>query len=480
MRSALGTALSTVVMGASAAAAGVLLAQKFGRDAATDGFLAAYGVYLVLAFAGQALRVVLVPAFTRAAADDRLAAEVRSQGSALLLVAVPACILAVVVADPVAQVLTGDLPRESAATAGEALSWLVPAGFGQILAAVAAAALAARDSYLVSAAGFAVGAVSALLVFILLADAHGPVALAWGLALSSAIAFGLPAAMVAPHALGRFGRPDKPLFRLARIVEVLALPLALQGFYVVALGLAAEVGIGGVTSLSYAYIFSAAVVAATASSLALISSAPLTRRGLDVETAALHITHSAWLSLVVIAAAAGVFALVGGRIAELILGGAFVGDPGRELGRLIVYLAPWMVAAVAFSVTFPLLFVFEQRAILLPLAGAALAIHVGLSLAFREAAGLAGIALALGLSTLGVLAALLASVELRLLLLVALGLGRPILFLGALAMLSFGLASLLLPAVPAAIVGLSLYALALGATRPPALREAWRYVRALH
>jgi hypothetical protein len=480
VRSAFATAISTVVVGVSAAAAGVLLAQKFGRGAATDGFLAAYGAYLVLALAAQAVRIVLVPELTRAAAEERLGAEARAQASAVLLAAVPASAGAVVFAHSLADVFTGGLPQEASTTAGEALAWLVPAGFGHVLAAVAAAALAARDSYLVSAFGFAAGAASALLVFALLADAHGPVALAWGLALNSAIALGVPLAVLAPHVLKRLSRPIGSLSRLTRILQFLALPLALQGFYVVALRLAAGLGIGGVTSLSYAYIFAAAVVAATASTFALISSAPLTRRGLDADTAALHIVHSAWLSLVVIAGAAGVFALVGGTIAELVLGEAFAGDPGRELGRLIVSLAPWMVASVAFSVTFPLVFVFERRAILLPLACVALAVHVALSLGLREAFGLAGIALALGFSTLGVLTVLLGSVSRRLLALSALGLARPTLTVGLLTAMTFGLSSLVLPDLLAAMVGLSLYALVLAAAQPPPLREAWAYVRTLH
>ena len=57
------------------------------------------------------------------------------------------------------------------------------------------------------------------------------------------------------------------------------MPLALQGLYVIALRGASGLGEGNQTSLTYAYLFAATLVAATASSLSLISSAPLTRRG---------------------------------------------------------------------------------------------------------------------------------------------------------------------------------------------------------
>ena len=42
------TGLSYVVLALAAAVAGAFLAHKFGRNVRTDGFLAAYGVYLVL------------------------------------------------------------------------------------------------------------------------------------------------------------------------------------------------------------------------------------------------------------------------------------------------------------------------------------------------------------------------------------------------------------------------------------------------
>ena len=58
--------------------AGAFLAHKFGRNARTDGFLAAYGVYLVLVLGAQAFRMVVVPDLTRAEAEDRLGGEFRA------------------------------------------------------------------------------------------------------------------------------------------------------------------------------------------------------------------------------------------------------------------------------------------------------------------------------------------------------------------------------------------------------------------
>ena len=79
LRSGLVTGLAQVALSLAAAGAGALLAQKFGRSAETDGFLAAYAVYTLLVFAAQSFRLVIVPDLTRAAEEGKLAAESRAR-----------------------------------------------------------------------------------------------------------------------------------------------------------------------------------------------------------------------------------------------------------------------------------------------------------------------------------------------------------------------------------------------------------------
>src|SRR5262249_52313667 len=138
---------------------------------------------------------------------------------------------------------------------------------------------------------------------------------------------------------------------------------------------------------------------ATGFALGVISSAPLTRRGIDQEAAGRHIVHAAWVSLSFVGAAAGIFALVGGRIVHLVLGDAFAGRVGRDLGLLVVYLSPWMVAWIAFVVTFPLVFVAARRELLVPIAVVGFIVFIPIGLALRTAWGLPGIAIALGIAT---------------------------------------------------------------------------------
>src|SRR6266513_331088 len=87
------TGLSFLMVSGAAAVAGAYLAHKFGRDVRTDGFMAAYGVYLVLVLGAQSFRMVVVPDLTRAEEEGRLGAEFRAYCLAFLVVAVPASVV---------------------------------------------------------------------------------------------------------------------------------------------------------------------------------------------------------------------------------------------------------------------------------------------------------------------------------------------------------------------------------------------------
>jgi hypothetical protein len=482
LRSGALTGLAQIVLALAAAGAGALLAQKFGRNAKTDGFLAAYGVYLVLVLAAQAFRMVVVPDLTRAAADGLLGVESRAYALAFLALALPVSVFVAIFSRPLGDLITGNLPPDAAHIAGRALAILVPAAFVQLLAALAASALAALDSYGTAAAGFALGGLAGLAVFAALANTKGIVALAWGLAVNASIALAVPVvALVRKRALaGAMPRRLDVLPRLWRLLEGAAVPLALQGCYLLGLRFAAKLGVGSVSSFSYAYLAASTLVGSTAFSLGLISSAPLTRRGLDPREAGRHVVHAGWVSLSFVGAAAGVFALVGGRIVQFILGDAYGGQVGRELGHLVVFLSPWMIAWVGFAVTFPLVFVAGRRIVLVPLAVAGFALCIPIGLGLRSVWGLAGIAVALGISTLVIALGLMAAVSTRALAVAALGLARLALAVGAASALAFGGLSLALSPVPAALLGMVVYGIVIFAIRSLGLNEAWSYVRGLH
>jgi hypothetical protein len=136
-----------------------------------------------------------------------------------------------------------------------------------------------------------------------------------------------------------------------------------------------------------------------------------------------------------------------------------------------------MIASVAVTVAYPLVLV-RGRARWLPLlALVALLVHVLVEWAARDAFGLAGVAVGLGVTTALILLVLLAA--LGAVTRVARGLAVAALVCGVLALVAFALPRLVAGPVLAATAGLVLYAVALAAWRPPGLRHAWAYVRAL-
>jgi len=382
-------------------------------------------------------------------------------------------VLALAAPDALADALAGG------SAAGEAaavlLPWLVPAAAAQVLAGLAASGLAALDDYGTAALGFAAGAAAGLVPILALPD-EGVVVFGWGLALNGAIALAVPLAVLARRT--GLARPAPGLrTRLARLAEGVALPVALQALYVIAYRFSVGLGPGEPTSFSYAYLVAALLVAVTATSFALVTSVPLTRAGLTPDRAARHVVAASWLSLAVVAGAAGVFALAEERVVRWALGPAYAGETGAELGRLVVAFAPWMAVTVAVSVAFPLLFVLGRTRRLPALAVAALAAQVAVLWPARELGGLAGIALGTALTTAGVLAVLLhwlgaLAPALR-------GLAVAAGVCGGLAAVAFAAPQALLGAAPAAAAGIVLYAAALLAWRPAGLRGAWAYAREL-
>ena len=83
------TALGIAVQTGLAAVVGVVIARKLGRTAETDGFFAAYGVFIVLALAATAVRVTVLPPLARAREAGRLSSETASYAVAVGIVSVP-------------------------------------------------------------------------------------------------------------------------------------------------------------------------------------------------------------------------------------------------------------------------------------------------------------------------------------------------------------------------------------------------------
>ena len=478
------TAGSTLLVAAFAAIVGVLIAREFGRTDETDGFFAAYGVFFVVVLAAQAIRIAVLPALARSRAEWRLAGEIAGFAVAIAVVAVPLLLLAELAADPFASLLTGggsDVAQEAAV---DALRWMVPAAVAHLFAGLAASGLAALDDYATAALGYAAGSAAGLTLMLARLEPDGIVAVGWGMMLNGTIALAVPVAGLAWRARatrmprGAVRPTGKPLVtRLGVFATAASLPIALQLLYVVCLPFAGRLGSGSVTSFGYAYLAAASLVSVTAVSLGLVTSVPLARSGLSPELAARHVVSASWVALVFIGAASGVFALAGADVVEAFLGDAYGGDVGAEVGRLVVVLAPWMVVSVGVNVAFPLAFVVEKLRALPLIAVVGLGIHVLLAWISVELADLDGLAVALAVSTVFVLAALL--VELRALSPASRGLASAAAVIALLSLLGFLPAALVLGSLAAAVAGLVTYVVLVALVRPRGLRTSWAYLRAL-
>ena len=310
--------------------------------------------------------------------------------------------------------------------------------------------------------------------------------MAWGIALQGVVVAAVPGggARVACSVRADAGRGDAavPRSRFVRgsssSATEIAIAFALQAIYLVCVPLAGREGVGAQTSFGYAYLIASAVVAASASSLGLVTAVPLTRVVLDAARAAQHVVASSWPALVAVGGAVGVFAVAGGEIVHALLGPAYADDVGSELGRLVVALAPWAFVTVAISVTFPLVFVVGRTRRLPLLALGAFALHVPLAVVGQVTLGLEGLALALAVTTAALLAGALA-------ILGAISVAARGLLVAALVVAAFAAGAFVAPAIVlgttivAAAIGAALYAALLGAMRPAPLVAAWHYLRAL-
>jgi hypothetical protein len=305
---------------------------------------------------------------------------------------------------------------------------------------------------------------------------HGLIAFGWGLGVNGAVSLLWPLAALLRR--GGLGAPDgAPWARLVELAEGVTLPVALQLLFVVGSRFASGLGRGEQTTFAYAYLIAAFFVSLTATSLALVTTAPFAREGESPERAGRHVVAATWLSLVPVAAAAGVFALAGAVVTRHVLGSQYGGGTGAELSHLVAYLAPWMVASVALTIAYPLLFVGGRARWLPPLALAAVLVHVPVEWAGRGAFGLAGLAGGMAVTTAAVLAVVL--LGLRALRLTLRGVALSAIVCGGLAAAAFGIPRVALGPIAAAVVGLVVYTAAVAVWRPAGLRQAWAYVHGL-
>jgi hypothetical protein len=227
----------------------------------------------------------------------------------------------------------------------------------------------------------------------------------------------------------------------------------------------------------YGYLAAASVVNIAAGSLGLVTAVPLARSDFSATQTVRHVVSASWVALVLVGAAAGAFAVAGGRVVNGVLGSSYGGEVGDDLGRLVVALTPWIVVAVGVSITFPLAFVAGRTRRLPWIALGALALQIPLAWAGVSWLDLDGLALALASSTMAMLGALL--VELGALGATARGVLAATAVVTALSVIAFLPPAILVGGLGAAVLGVALYAGLFALIRPRPLVQSWQYLRAL-
>jgi O-antigen/teichoic acid export membrane protein len=229
------TATSLLVVSGFAAVVGVLIAREFGYTDETDGFFAAYAVFVVVVTASQAIRVAVLPSLARSRDEGRLAGMAAGYAVALAVVGAPLLAVALFAADPLADVLTGDGSRVSRDACAEALLWVIPAGVAHLFAGLVASTFAALDDYATPALGYALGSAAGLAYILTRTDEDGIVAVSRGMAVTGFVGLLVPLVALAWRAQ-RAAMPraavrpagERLHRRLGIFVAAAAIPLSLQ------------------------------------------------------------------------------------------------------------------------------------------------------------------------------------------------------------------------------------------------------------
>jgi hypothetical protein len=320
----------------------LLVAQRFGKNAETDAFFAAYGIYAVgLTFAGT-FRLTAVSRIVQTDSSEAITLLL----GAVALIALSTGIPMVVLADPLGRVLVEIDPTSVAPTILRIL-WIALAG--QLLAALLTAILAVRGAFTaIGVATLAAGFVS-VGTFLLLAPAAGIPAAAIGLAASAvwvASAFAV--------SLRRTGwRPTAPTtgallamgIEAGRLAFASAIFIGTNVSYVVCVALSAREGEGEATLFSYAYVLAAMLVGVTANVSATMRAPSLVAGPDRAGSIAAAGVASFRFTVVLVGPVLAMAILAGGPILGLALGSGFSDDDVRRILVTLVCLVGWILAS---------------------------------------------------------------------------------------------------------------------------------------
>ena len=288
VRSGLQTGLSTAAVSGSAAVLGVILSRKFGHGVKTDGFFAAYGVYLALVLvAGLAAR--RRPAALRRGArrgparrrgrhvGGRAGAAARRRASCSRSPGRTAS----------RALLTSNAERARPGRAAPALDRRRRRSRRST-----AASSRARSPRSTTTAGrrsaSRFGSVAGVVLTLALVG-HGVVAFGWGLALNGALSLAIPLVAARSRAAGSAGPDARRGAACSSSARESRCRSRCRGSTSSRYRFASGLGAGRATTFSYAYLIAAFLVSVTAASVALVATVPFAREGSSPDRVARHV-----------------------------------------------------------------------------------------------------------------------------------------------------------------------------------------------
>ena len=381
----------------------LLVAQLFGKDARTDAFFAAYGVYAVGLMFSQTFRLTAVARLVGAGGSEAIT---RLLG-AVALITLAAAVPMVVLAGPLGTVLV-DARADVAASALRIL-WIALAG--QLLAAMLATVLVVRGAFTIIGVATLLAGFISIGLFVALEGPLGIDAAATGLAAS---ALWLSAAF-AVRLLRTGWRPAAPDGRALRAIcseagrlgFASAIFVAMNLMFVICMALAARLGEGEATLFSYGYVLAVMLVGVTVNvSGAVRSPSVIAGREQASDVAAVGV----WCFRFTVALCGPVLAmamLVGGPLIGFALGSSFSDADSDAILLTLLCLVGWILASAA--AMFAIVELLARGALRrLALLGAAqVAALLALAYAGSRVAGIEGLAIALSVASLGAAAVLM-------------------------------------------------------------------------
>lgn len=402
------TALVALGQGALMVLGGVLalmVAQVFGKNAKTDAFFAAYGVYAVGLTFAQTFRLTAVSHLVQARGPETITRLLGAVGIMTLIAAVPM----VALAGPLGRLLVTVDPGGVAPTALRIL-WVALAG--QLMAAMLATILAVRGAFTVIGVATLLAGFISVGIFLLFESSLGIVAASAGL-VASAVWLTATFGVVLLRTGWRPVRPTTKFIRetcseAARLLFASATFIGVNIAYVICIAISARQGSGEVTLFAYAYVLAGVLVGITANVTAMVRSPAVVASADHTSEAAAVGVWSFRFTMVLAGPVLAMAMLVGRPVIAFALGSGFSGADVRQILLTLLCLIGWIIGSAAGIFAVVELLARGELRRLGALAAILVAAVSGLASVGGALAGIEGIAVALSTVTLGV-----AAVQLR-------------------------------------------------------------------